>query len=180
MTSTRPDVALVPLSPDDAPRMYQWMLDPAVAKGIGLRRAPSIEATKSWIEKALVDSAIRAFAIRIGSEHVGNVVLDRIDQALQTARLSIYIGAADARGKRIGSTALALACRKGFEELGLNKIWLTVHARNSSALAAYVRCGFLVEGVLRDEFLLDGERIPAIYMGLVKRDYERRNAAPES
>ena len=49
----------------------------------------------------------------------------------------------------------------------LHKVWLTVHAGNAAAIAVYERCGFQTEGVLRDEFLLDGERVDALRMGVI-------------
>jgi len=54
---------------------------------------------------------------------------------------------------------------------GLHKVWLTVHVRNSRAICAYARLGFEVEGVLRDGFLLAGERLAALYMGLLRDDF---------
>ena len=35
-------------------------------------------------------------------------------------------------------------------------MWLTVHAHNAAAIAAYVAAGFAMEGILRDEFVLHG------------------------
>ena len=64
-----------------------------------------------------------------------------------------------------------LALRDGFAVRGLHKVWLTVHTRNSRAICAYARLGFEVEGVLRDGFLLAGERLAALYMGLLRDDF---------
>ncbi len=172
MLRLRDDVSLAPLSAEHADSMYRWMCDPAVRANIGLRAEPSLEKTLAWIASAEADCSIQAFAILVKGEHVGNVVLDKLDTYLNTARLSIYIGEGCSRGKHIGATAVYLAASKGFGDLGLNKLWLTVHVRNHRAINAYTGLGFAVEGVLRDEFILDGERLSVFYMGLLKQEFE--------
>jgi RimJ/RimL family protein N-acetyltransferase len=164
----RDDVRLAPLGLEHAARMFEWMRDPEVSRNLGLAREPSRERTEEWIGRALADpAAVRAFAVLQGGEHVGNVVLDQIDARLATARLSIYIGEAAARGVGVGRAAVALAAEQAFGPLGLHKLWLTVHAENQPAIASYLAVGFIVEGVLRDEFLLDGQRLAALRMGLI-------------
>jgi diamine N-acetyltransferase len=161
----RSDVQLMRLGLDHAGNMARWMEDPAVRDNIGLRSEPSLERTQEWIARALADETVCAFAILAAGQHVGNVVLDRIDRHLQTARLSIYIG--EGRGGGAGKAATLLAARHGFDTLGLNKIWLTVHAQNGMAIRVYQQLGFTVEGFLRQEFVLAGQRIDVLYMGLL-------------
>ena len=168
---------LVPLRRDHAPAMYRWMCDPVVRENVGVRAEPSLERTEKWIDGALADSSVVPFAIEAGGHHVGNVVLDRIDQHLSTARLSIYVGESVSRGKHVGREALRQAVAYAFDELQLNKVWLTVHAHNAPAIAAYTAAGFAIEGVLRDEFVLRGERCSAFYMSILRREHSRSRAA---
>ena len=171
MLQLRDEVTLAPLLMEHAARMWSWMTDPAVSEGVGLRENPSLEKSQDWIRRALTDPTVRAYAIVLGSEHVGNAILDRLDVHLQSARLSIYVGEKSARGCGVGQTALHRLTRVGFHELGLWKIWLTVHAENHRAIASYLKVGFVLEGILRDEFLLRGRRLPVVYMGLLRHDY---------
>jgi RimJ/RimL family protein N-acetyltransferase len=171
MLSLRADVTLEPLSLDHAPRMAAWMQDPTVREGVGLRSEPSLQSTRDWIARALADLTIQAFAVLLAGQHVGNVVLDRWDPYLQTARLSIYLGEPEARGRGVGMTAVFRAARAGFAHWQLHKIWLIVHEENSAALAAYERIGFRREGLLRDEFFLGGRRLGAVYMGLLRGEF---------
>src|SRR6266540_1934075 len=110
----RPDVTLAPLVLDYAPKMFAWMCDPAVRENIGLRSDPSLERTIAWVENALCDDSIRAMAVLLAGRHVGNVVLDRIDRYLSTARFSIYIGEPAARGNGVGTSATYRAAEVGF------------------------------------------------------------------
>jgi RimJ/RimL family protein N-acetyltransferase len=160
-------VQLTDLQLVHAEAMFRWMNDGDIARNIGLRTAPSLERTHQWLTKAIRADDIRGFAISVGERHVGNVVLDQIDSMLGTCRLSIYLGEPEMRGRGVGRTAVEQACRYAFDRLKLAKVWLTVHERNLAALRSYQSIGFVVEGVLRREFLLAGERLDALRMGLL-------------
>jgi RimJ/RimL family protein N-acetyltransferase len=153
--------------------MFQWMTDPEVSINIGLRTEPSLEKTHSWLRRALEDRGTRAYAILLDGRHVGNLIFDRIDDYLATARLSIYIGEREARGRGVGSKALRLGLTEAFERLSLNKVWLIVHVHNTRAIQTYLRAGFVMEGIVRDEFRLNGQLVPAFYMGILSADFTR-------
>lgn len=178
MSST--PVRLQPVELGHAPSILTWLQDPHIARNLGLASTPSLAKTRAFIRTAAGGTAVCARAIYAGDEHVGMVVLDQIDRRVQKARLHIYLGAGAARGQGTGTRALALVLCLGFEELGLHKVWLSVHARNAAAIGAYVRNGFQIEGVLRDEFLLDGERLNEIRMGILASDWRpRRSRKPK-
>ena len=177
----RDDVTLRPLTAEDAPRMCRWVLDPAVANDMGLQAAPSLERTRSWIEQATSDETFLARAILLGGRHVGNVVLDRIDRRLACARLSIYVGESDQQSGGVGQTAIFQVLIEAFDRLQLNKVFVTVHCRNVASLKMCSKAGFVVEGILRDEFVLNGERLDLFYMGLLAPEFARlRSAMQES
>src|SRR5437867_12386987 len=98
----RGDVKLVPVGAAHAANTFRWMQDRTLRRNVGLRNVPTLLTTRRWIARALRDAATCPFAILVAGEHVGNVVLDRIDRHLRTARLSIYIGSPAARGAGVG------------------------------------------------------------------------------
>lgn len=163
-----PEVSLAPLRPTHAPAIVRWLRDPAVSANLGLRARPTLAKTRAFIAAAASAGAVCARAILLGERHVGNVVLDQIDPLIGKARLHIYVGEADARGHGVGRRAVELALGLAFDRLGLHKVWLTVHARNRAAIRAYEAVGFAIEGVHRAEFLLEGERIDELYMGVLR------------
>lgn len=158
---------LVPLASSHAEATLRWVSDPEIAAAIGLTAAPSRERTLEFIAGAEADDSVDAAAILVEDTHVGNVVLDLIDRRVGTARLSIYIGPSEARGRGCGRAAIRGTLERAFGELGLHKVWLVVHERNAAAIAAYEACGFRVEGRLRDEFLLGDVRVDALRMGVL-------------
>jgi RimJ/RimL family protein N-acetyltransferase len=172
-SSQRPDVRLAPLGSEHAEDMFRWMMDPDISSNLGLRTEPSIEKTRRWLRAAMDNPQMRAYAILFEGRHVGNVVLDRLDSHLANARLSIYIGESEARGRGVGSAALRLGLIEAFHGLALHKVWLIAHISNIGAVRAYLKAGFVMEGILRDEFRLRGQLIPAFYMGILREEFER-------
>jgi RimJ/RimL family protein N-acetyltransferase len=63
------------------------------------------------------------------------------------AKFSIMIGAAEFRGRGIGTEATGMVCRFGFEQLGLREITLEVDPRNQAAVHAYLKVGFEHDGI---------------------------------
>jgi len=182
-TRPLPAVQLVPLNAEHAKNMFQWMTDLEVSANIGLRSEPTLEKTQAWIRRALNDPETRAYAILLAECQVGSLVFDRIDPYLSNARLSIYIGPETARGRGVGSVAIRLGLIQAFEMLALHKVWLKVHVHNTRAIRTYLKAGFVMEGILRDEFRLAGEFVDAFYMGMRRADFERldwrgRNGRP--
>jgi RimJ/RimL family protein N-acetyltransferase len=159
--------------------MYAWMCDPQVSVNFGLRRQPSLSATAAWIERACDDPSISAFAVIANGAHVGNVVLDRIDTYVKNARLSLYVGQAECRGRGVGRTAIYLGTQAGIEKHGLHKVWASIHADNWASLNAFSRVGYVLEGVLRDERLHDGRWLPMLYMGIVESDFRQLKVGTE-
>jgi len=145
--------------------MYRWMRDPFVRSNVGLHRTATLAKTRAWLRRAVRDRSIHAYAVVYDEVHVGNIVLDHIDGTVGTARLSIYVG--------LGRGALRAALKKAFTELQLNKVWLVVQVDNRAAIRAYRSAGFVREGRLRQEFLIDGRRTDVLYMGLLRSEFRR-------
>lgn len=175
----RRDVELTSLNSAHAAAMFEWMCDPYISGNIGLTREPSLEKTRQWIEATHDDQRIRPFGILLAGRHVGNVVLDHIESGLGTVRLSIYIGEPNVRSGGVGTTAMYLALKLAFEQLDLHKVWLTVHPQNFQAICVYSRLGFVLEGIHRDEFLIEGRRVPALYMGLLETEFDALSLAED-
>lgn len=109
------------------------------------------------------------------------VIVDRADQPIglislwdrtiphRAAELSIWVGSGHRNGGN-GTEALQLALRHAFRELKLHKVYLRVLEYNARAIHAYEKCGFRVEGVLRDEMLVGDTWHALIYMGLLAHD----------
>lgn len=88
---------------------------------------------------------------------VGFVRLAPVDQSNRSARFGIGILDPGRLGQGLGTEATRLALGYGFEVLDLHRVGLTVLADNVRAVAAYRKCGFVVEGRLRQTLFRDGK-----------------------
>lgn len=163
-------VTLKPIALEHAESMFRWMSDPNVADNLGLRQKPSLERTRDWIDK-ITRSHDSAFAIEWEKTHVGNVVLDQKDDKVRSARLSVYIGDCNVRGRGIGTAAIQKVLEMAFDRMNLNRVWLLVHELNLPALQMYKRLGFREEGRQVEAFYFREHLVDAILMAVLKRDY---------
>ncbi|MFE7430738.1 MULTISPECIES: GNAT family N-acetyltransferase [unclassified Streptomyces] len=69
-----------------------------------------------------------------------------------------------ARGRGVARTLLRAACAAA-RDGGANRMTLRVLGHNAPARALYEAEGFVVEGVLRGEFFLDGRYVDDVLMG---------------
>lgn len=92
----------------------------------------------------------------------------------QAGRLALGIGRAEDRGKGLGREMLFLLLRYAFWELGLHRVSLDVVAYNTDAIRLYEAAGFRREGRLREDVYRDGKRYDRLFMGILRREWERR------
>jgi ribosomal protein S18 acetylase RimI-like enzyme len=101
-----------------------------------------------------------------GGEVVGYVALGRPTRLESNQHVADIRGLAVApehQGRGLGR-ALVEAALAAARERGARKVTLRVLGPNTSARALYESCGFVVEGILRDEFLLGGRYVDDVLM----------------
>jgi len=109
-------------------------------------------------------------AVRISDgAFVGEAVLNQLDIANASANFRILLAGPHVFGKGHGTEMTRLAVDHGFA-VGLHRISLTVFAFNPRARRVYERCGFVVEGRLRDALYQDGSWHDDILMSVLRSD----------
>ena len=111
---------------------------------------------------------------------IGVLRLAPVDEANRSARFGIGILDPARLGQGFGTDATRLALGYGFEQLGLHRISLTVLADNARAIAAYERCGFVVEGRLRHTLRRDGMWHDDLAMAILSTDRPSAAGARET
>lgn len=106
-------------------------------------------------------------------EFVGVVELFNISWKNRRAELSITIKPS-IRGKGYGYKAIKKILEIGFEDYGINRIWLRVLETNKKAISLYEKLGFVQEGVCRGESLRGGKFINQIQMSLLMMEWVQR------
>jgi RimJ/RimL family protein N-acetyltransferase len=166
-------VRLRPITEADLPSIVTWLNDSEVT-AFTLREFAdaTLEAERAWFaRKTAPDSQDRPFAIEVDGRLIGQCELHAEDPG-QTAFYGIMIGDKTAWNQGYGTAATREAVRIGFEELGLQRIWLQVGSHNPRGIRCYEKCGFRQEGVMRRARLKRGRWIDVVIMAILREEWE--------
>ena len=103
---------------------------------------------------------------------IGKCGFIKINWKNRVGELAILIGDPQMHGKGYGADAISTLCRFGFGELNLHKIKATVFDFNAAAIRCYEKCGFVQEGLLKQEIYREGAYHDVVMMGLIKKTEE--------
>jgi RimJ/RimL family protein N-acetyltransferase len=93
-----------------------------------------------------------------------------IDVHQRTAHVGLGL-LPEARGHGYGTDAIRVLCDYGFRLRGLARIGCETLATNAGMLAAARAAGFVQEGVLRSNALVDGQRVDEVLLGLLASEW---------
>lgn len=168
-------IRLRPLQEEDLPLLATWWNDPTwmVFQNANITPSPSsstIDMFRAWSSNK--DASSFGFSIEeIESKKlVGHATVWGIDPIVRAGTLGIIIGGQYV-DQGLGTDAMRVLLRYAFEELGINKIELSVWEYNSRALRTYERVGFVVEGSRRAATFHAGQYWAQIQMGILKSEY---------
>lgn len=176
-------VLLRPFEQADAEKMLVILDDPEIKRLTGsvvsdlevLVETDAAEAEKirNWYltRNSQTDRLDLAVVDKQSGELVGEVVFNEYEEDIGQVNFRTLIGPAG-RGRGLGTEALALLVRYGFEELGLNRIELEVYSFNPRAEAVYRKNGFVLEGIKRESFKYNGVYINTKLFAMLRSDYD--------
>lgn len=160
---------------EDIEKALAYINDSEVKKLLapGIPYLNTLEDERKWVENLSASNDIYSFAIEtLGDEkYVGGCGLNSIDWKNSVAVVGIFIGDKNYWGKGYGTDAMKVLIKFIFEQMNVHKIKLNVYSFNERAIKSYEKCGFKVEGVLRQEIFRDGRYYDEIIMGLLKEEY---------
>jgi len=171
-------VVLRPLGTGDLRRCVKWFSDPQVTQFLGRAGPVTLAEEERWYHDYVRRGDEQIFAIEIEGRHVGNLGLHKVDRVHRKADLGIVIGETSYWSRGYGTDALRTALRYGFDQLGLNKVSLDVLEGNLRAIRSYEKCGFVREGIHREDVYKDGRFLNVIRMSVLSREFgERQRSA---
>jgi RimJ/RimL family protein N-acetyltransferase len=171
-------VVLRPLEKEHLARCVKWFNDPDVTYYLGREQPLTMAEEERWFAeyRSKVDEEI--YAIEVDGNHIGNVGLHGIDRANRKASLGIVIGEKEYWSKGLGTDAMRTVLQYAFEGLRLHKVNLDVIDYNRRAIRVYERCGFVKEGVRRDELWKRGTFVNLVRMSLLEGEFRNGAAGP--
>ena len=160
---------------EDIETVQKYINDPEVKKLLhaGVPYLYTLEDEKKWYENCSAQNDTYSFAIETLEEkkYIGGCGVNRVDWKNSVVDVGIFIGDKEYWGKGYGTDAMLVLVSFIFKQLNINKIKLQVFAFNERAIKSYKKCGFRVEGVLRQEIYRDGKYHDDIVMGLLKDEF---------
>jgi RimJ/RimL family protein N-acetyltransferase len=165
-------VRLRPLAESDLRLRVQWYNDPAVRKTLTVTEQFNLEKTQEWF-KAIQENGSRVdfFVETPDGKPMGVTGLLHIDRIHATAECFCVIGQKEFWGGGLGTEIHSVLIQWAFEHLGLQKIWATIRTNNPAIYKIVQKLGFQIEGTLRQEMLLEGERQDLYRIGLLKEEF---------
>ena len=147
--------------------------------GAGDAPAPrSLAALQAQFDENLKQPRRTAFAIEADGKVIGDCGLRDFNDAHQHCELGIGIGDRAYWGRGYGREAVMLLLDYSFTHRNVHRVMLTTLASNERAVRAYLACGFVEEGRLREQVWNDGRWQDEIVMGILRSEWDARGGAP--
>lgn len=161
---------------DDAPACAAaFRDDPDLGHLIGVERDPDEAGIRERIarqDEHAADGRSLQLAVADPMSDVfwGAMILHSLDWHSRRAEIGFWLIPA-ARGRGVGSAAVALAVSWAFAELDLLRLEMTTTPENAAVPALAHRLGFTQEGVLRARNIERGRRVDIVWFGLLREDW---------
>lgn len=165
-------VRLRPLEPDDAATVWRWHQNHEFTVLDGHIYPPTLAATTEWV----CSLPLLTYAnVRFGIEDergrlVGYTSLRRTEPEDRCADFGIALGP-EHWNQGYGTDATRTILRFAFREMNLHRVTLRVADYNPRALRVYEKCGFRLEGRIRETRFHDGEWRDKLLMGILDREF---------
>lgn len=169
-------IYLRPWNEQDVDLLYKGVNDPAVRETLFTYRPKSKYELMEEMKKDLSNdkSILLTICECSSNQPVGMTAFYRIDYVSRAAIffLSIYDSAKWQMG--YGSEATRLMVDYAFNCLNLNRIQLHVASENPKAVSVYERCGFKMEGTLREAMYHNNRYVDFYVMSILRSDFYKK------
>lgn len=173
------EVSLVVLNDEndaDVEFVTRAMNNPEITRFLTRRFPVSFSNERQWLKDAYKNSQnSMPLGIVIPREDmlIGVMGLHSINWVNRTAVTGAWIAKNEHRGKGIGTRAKLHLLRYAFYELGLRKITSDVFSTNPRSQRYNEKCGYHVEGILKNQIFQNDTYIDEIIMAVFKEDFDR-------
>ncbi|HEX6339253.1 MAG TPA: GNAT family protein [Jiangellaceae bacterium] len=173
-------VYLRELRDNDLPLLVKWWNDPQAAalQTLVVRPQPEsavVERYREWSSSKDFTGAWFSIVAQEDDGLVGHISLFGVQMPTRAATLAISVGP-EHWSRGLGTDALRVIVRYGFQELGLNRIGLGVWAFNDRAIAAYRKVGFVEEGRRRQMTFHAGHFHDEVLMSILRSEWDAASA----
>jgi RimJ/RimL family protein N-acetyltransferase len=170
-----------PITQDDAAHFFQLVENnrpriSAYFPGI-VSKTTTLEHTRTHIAERIAGAATGKYMIYLVVDNLtqkiaGVVQLKDIDTNARKRELGFFVDS-NYEKKGIATKSILAACGFCFNKLNLNKVFMRIAEENAASRRVAEKCGFRIEGKLRDDFTTsEGKLITLFYYGLLRNEFE--------
>lgn len=175
-----PRLMLRPFRHADAADLFAMYSDPQVFRYIPIGDWKHVDEAHQRIARdansmAAGESIRLAVERREDSRVLGEVLLFKIDRDNKRAEIG-YALARSAWGCGYVSEALPPLIDYGFRGMALNRLEAVIDPLNGASAKVVKKFGFRHEGTMREQFIVRGEPADGSVWGLLRREWEARDA----
>jgi RimJ/RimL family protein N-acetyltransferase len=176
-------VRLRAIEEPDLALLAQWMNDPDISSSVvGWSFPVSAAEQRVWYTRSMEDRSNKRFMVEAmdTGETIGLTGLWEIDWHNRHALTALKIGAKNIQGKGYGTDAIMTLMSYAFFGVGLQRLWGEMLPFNAASYGAYVsKCGWRVEGVLRNHVFRDGRMWDLIRVASLREEFENLSRAKD-
>ena len=154
---------------------YNWINDPEINQYLETRYFPRSKTNILDYVKhmdGLSNEVFFAICDKATNKHIGNIKLGPINWIHRYGDISLLIGEKDYWGKGLATEAIRLVTEFGFYTLNLHKIKAGCYENNHGSAKAFEKVGFVREGLLKKQWMVNGSLQDEILLGICFEDYK--------
>jgi len=173
-------VRLEPLTEAVFEDYWAGMSDPEVTRLTGSHGTFEPRGVEDWLRSRRDHHDRADWAILRASDgaFLGEAVINDLDPDNESAGYRLWLAGPAVFGRGYGSEVTRLVVDYALDQVGLHRLSLEVFDHNPRARRVYEKCGFVVEGRLREALLWDGRRHDTLAMAILRTDPRPPVAAP--
>lgn len=160
---------------DDYRISIKWRKDDQIWNMLGGPKYFVSEAyEKKWVEDTIFNSKDVKLAVCLieNDKYIGNVYMTDIDEINRSCNSHVLIGDKDYWGKGYAREALLKAIKYMFEERNIHRIQAKVLESNEQSLKMHKKCGYKVDGLLRDAVFKSGKYQNQVILSILQYEYK--------
>ena len=157
----------------DISLFHKWSNDQSLVSIIGPTIPTSFYEQEQIFDKNHNNENRKVLMIVKSNETVGYLYLD-FDWQNSKVQLSITIGEKNFQNQGLGFDAVMASLNLIFRKYMFNKCYLYVLTSNIRAIKLYKKCGFINEGILKEDYLINGGFQDRILMSILRKDYLKK------
>lgn len=160
---------------DDYKISIEWRKDDQIWDMLGGPKYFVSEAyEKKWVENTIFNSkdVKLAICLKENDKYIGNVYMTDINEINRSCHSHVLIGDRDYWGKGYAREALLKAINYMFNERNIHRIHANVLESNEQSLKMLKKCGFKIEGLLRDAVFKAGKYQNQYVLSLLRGECE--------